>query len=130
MNGRVSQRTSSVVYAIVIIYLLSLLISWAGFFRGTPIAIMLGGFIGSLLFFFLVVFIGHIYELRRREEEPGWVPISVSLSFSIIICLLIDKFCCLFCLAFSVPMVTYLSKASHMTRPRSAKTGRRLDKND
>ena len=117
MKGRVSRRTSAIVYAILILCFVIGLAGGMSFFRQSPIAMMLGGFMGSLLFFFLVVFIGLVYELMGKKEKPGLVPILVSLVICYVYCLVVHPFCFLFCVAFSVPMVTYMSKASHMKRP-------------
>ena len=117
MKGRVSGRTSSVVYAIIIVGLVVVLAMGLSFFRKSPIAMMLGGFIGSLLFFFLFVFIGHINELRGKKVKPGLLPTVIVLVLCYACCLIVHPFCFLFCVAYSVPMVTYMSQAAHMVRP-------------
>lgn len=116
-NVRLSPKLTALVHGSCTILFALLILICANLFRYSLIAIYLAGFLGSLVFFFLVVFIGRIYEMQGKKKKPGLIPISISLIFAFLLCFLIDPFCLLACFLFSIPMLIYLYAAAHLRIP-------------
>ena len=124
----VKSQTFCIVYGSAIAFLVFCMLSCIDALRRTPIAVMLAGFLGALIFFFTVVLIGHIYALKGIKEKPGWIPISVSLAAALFGCWVVHAYSFIYCCAFSAPIVTYLGKAAHVKRPKHFLKMRELKK--
>ena len=117
MRKRVNSETSILVYCICCFILSSLIYILRKQIQSTPISVVLGGFIGSLVFFFLVIIVGQIFELTGSKRKPGWIPITLSMILSNVGCFLVHKFCFLSCFCFCVPMGIYLIYSSNLIFP-------------
>jgi hypothetical protein len=117
MNGAESFRVSFLIHLILAIALTILGVLGMNYFRSSPVAIVLAGFFGSMTFVLVVLFIGHIYVRVGIKQKPGLVAINVTFVTVSIFCLIIHPYSCLACLACSIPMMTYLIKASNLRIP-------------
>lgn len=121
MNQRVNSKISIVVYAICDLFFVILIFSFLNFFRKSPISLTLAGFLGSLLFFFLVATIGMIFEINKIKRKPGFIPITFSLIISNSICLYVHPYCLLSCFSFCIPIGIYLLYSSKLMMPQPHK---------
>jgi hypothetical protein len=113
-----SFRVSFLILLLLAIILTILGVFGMNYFRSSPLAMVMVGFFGSLAFVLVVVFIGHIYIRVGIKKKPGLIPINVALVTISVFCTVIHPYSGLSCLACSIPMMTYLVKASHLRIPR------------
>lgn len=122
MIRRVSISASTFVYILNAAVFALLLYAFADFFRSTPIALAIGGFFGSVFFFFAVVSVVSVGRRYSRPCDNSRALIFAAALVALLICLLIDRHCALFCLLYCVPVTVYLVRAAEAqpTAPRTA----------
>jgi hypothetical protein len=94
-------------------------------FRWRPETTFLGGFVGAILFFFLLIALGNFQE-TRGHMELGWLAIAVCEFGALILSVAVHPVCVTTCLLFSIPVVIYVKwaatqiKRGHAYAPRDA----------
>lgn len=114
---RLSPKKSSLVYGFCVFIFIFFVFLSRFHLRKNLITLALSGFLGSMVFFFTIVFIGHLFERLGVKEKPGLLSILCSCLSTFIFCMYIDPICCLYCVFFAFPMVIYFFKASNMKTP-------------
>jgi hypothetical protein len=80
-------------------------------FKWRPETTFLGGFVGAILFFFLLILLGNTHE-KRGGTGLGWFSIGLCELGALIVSILIHPVCVTTCLLFSIPVVIYVKWAA------------------
>jgi hypothetical protein len=116
-STRLSVRCSWIVYTLLALIFSGITLIGMRVFRSSPTGMAVAGFIASLLGFALIKFIGLIYELNGSKRKPGTIPITICFGIALCFALAITPMCSVFCIACSIPMITYHVQASHLIIP-------------
>jgi len=98
-----SAGNSSLLAGLLFLITLSGLQIWAPILASTPQLTIVGGFISSLLFFFLVICLGNL------QREAGWVEVLVSLLVAEVAAATVHRVCVTTCFLFSIALGLYLN---------------------
>jgi hypothetical protein len=80
-------------------------------FRWRPETTFLGGFVGAILFFFFLIFVGNFRE-KKKGTGIGWIFIGLCEAVAITVSLVIHPVCVTTCLLFSIPVIIYVKRAA------------------
>jgi hypothetical protein len=80
-------------------------------FRHRPETTFLGGFVGAILLFFLLIFVGNAAALFGKKSL-GWILIGFCEILALFASILIHPVCAITCFVFSIPALIYVKWAA------------------
>jgi uncharacterized membrane protein len=80
--------------------------------RARPEMMPLGGFVAAILFFFFLIFVGNVFQLRNRSVRLGWITIGLCEATALVASFFIHPVCATMCVIFSIPVIIYVKWAS------------------
>jgi uncharacterized membrane protein len=80
--------------------------------RARPEKMPLGGFVAAILFFFLLIFVGNVFQLMNRSVRLGWITIGLCEAAALVASFSIHPVCATMCVIFSIPVIIYVKWAA------------------
>ena len=117
MGSRIPPKTSAFVYGFCVFCFSLMIPLLKEEFSKNLIMLSVAGYLGSMVLVFIVITIGHIYEVKGKRQKPGYIAIAIAALISYFLSYCVNFICFAFCFAFSVPMIIYLFHASKMNTP-------------
>eukprot|EP00029_Vermamoeba_vermiformis_P010243 TRINITY_DN5337_c0_g1_i1.p1 TRINITY_DN5337_c0_g1~~TRINITY_DN5337_c0_g1_i1.p1 ORF type:complete len:122 (+),score=21.65 TRINITY_DN5337_c0_g1_i1:28-393(+) len=114
-----ARSTSAMLSAIMFIITFSVMQVSAEFLRQSPAFISLGGFLGSLLFFFTMVILG---SLRR---ESGWLDVIVSMVVAMACASTVHRISVTTCFLFSSGLLFWMNVVAGRVNNKQVTQGRK-----
>jgi len=99
-------KNSAIISAFLFLLTLFELEVFSGYLASTPQLTILGGFISSLLFLFLLLLIGNL------EKETSWMEVISSLLVAMFFAGTVHRVCVTTCFLFSIGQLAYLNYIS------------------
>eukprot|EP01115_Flamella_aegyptia_P002251 TRINITY_DN136263_c0_g1_i1.p1 TRINITY_DN136263_c0_g1~~TRINITY_DN136263_c0_g1_i1.p1 ORF type:complete len:129 (-),score=44.12 TRINITY_DN136263_c0_g1_i1:15-401(-) len=109
-----SSTQSLVISGLLFFITLSGLQIFATKLASTPQLTIVGGFVSSLLFFFLLIFIGSL------EYETKWIEVVFSMFVAMVAASTVHRVCVTTCFIFSVILLAYMNNVSKAIGTRNA----------
>ena len=75
-------------------------------------ATFLGGILGAILYFFLLICYGNYRMIKNRSSPLNWLHIAAIELVALVYSYLIHPVCTTTCLLFSIPVIVYLKWAN------------------
>ena len=76
-------------------------------------ATFLGGMVGAVLFFFILIWYGNKREARNPSSQLGWVQIGFCELAALVASLIVHPVCITTCFLFSIPVIVYIKWAHY-----------------
>ncbi|CAK1544637.1 unnamed protein product [Leptosia nina] len=112
----VNSATSFVISSILTLLLFSGMQMYKPILVKSPITIIFGGYLGSLLFMFFVTAVGNLEATLFGKNFQLKLPeIVISMAISLIAAGMVHRICFTTCLIFSLITIYYLNKLSQKT---------------